>query len=189
MVDVSRVQVTVGGSGVVGPSVTTLYTTGTPLSLMTAWSTFLNAIKGNTPLAITWQFPSAGEVIDSDTGKPTTSWTATPPGPITGGDAGVFAQGVGERIVWGTDVFHNGRNIRGSTFLVPMGAGTFSANGNLNNTVRAAHETAARAFVTAMAGAFCILTRKSDTNPIGGIAAVKNATIPNNVSWLRSRRV
>lgn len=188
MADISRVRVELTGPAVIGPSVTTLHTTGAPGALMSAWSLLLIAFKPNSPSTLTWTFPSSGEVIDSTTGLATGTWTATPPPSIVGSDNGSYAAGVGERIVWGTDTFHAGRRIKGSTYIVPLGAGAYATDGRLNATMRGTQQTAVNTFVTAMSGAFCILTRRSARNPIGGLAAVTSGTVPNSVSWLRSRR-
>lgn len=188
MVDVSRVRMVFSGNAVVGSSVGTLYTLGTPLGLMTAATTMLNGIKGNLPVSLTIGFQGSGEVIDVATGKATSSWAATPPTAVVGTDVGSFTQGVGYRLVWSTGTFSHGRRIKGSTYLVPVGHGGFNVAGLPNATVVSGWQTFVNSFVTAMAGNLVIVTRPSAKYPVGGHAVVTSGQVSPKVSWLTSRR-
>lgn len=188
MVAVNRVQIGWTGTAVVGGGVSTLYTLGDPHDLMVAFRSLVDTMKANLPTGLTITFPTSGEILDSATGQATGAWTAAAVTAVTGTDSGAYAGGVGQRIAWSTDSFANGRRIKGSTFIVPLGAGAYDTNGTLNGTMNATHNAAVTTFLTAMAGDFVILSRPSAAHPTGGVASVTSGRIPDQISWLVSRR-
>ena len=188
MADASRVRLVWSGTQVVGESVSTFYTLGTPSALMSALHTWLSAYANRFPVGLVLAFEGSGEVIDTSTGQATAAWSATPPAIITGSDSGNFVQGVGLRVVWNTGTFSHGRRIKGSTFLVPTGGSVFALDGTPAGAVIAAMEGGANTVVSSLAGDLVIVTRPTDEFPVGGHASVTSATIPDKVSWLRSRR-
>lgn len=179
---------TYSGNAVVGASVSTLYTLGTPAALMSAATTLLNGIKGNLPVSLTIGFQGSGEVIDVATGKATSSWASTPPAAVVGTDVGSFTQGVGYRLVWNTGTFSHGRRIKGSTYVVPVGHGAYNTAGLPNATVVSGWQGFLNTFVANMAGNLVIVTRPSAKYPVGGHAAVTTGQVSPKVSWLTSRR-
>lgn len=188
MAALSRVRLTWTGAAVVGASTSTFFTTGDPGTLMGAFDDVVDAMKANLPDSLSAAFEGSGEIIESTTGLATGAWTETPPVPVVGTDSGGFAQGVGERIAWSTNAFENGRRVRGSTFIVPLGAGAYTDGGILNATMRAAHNAAVATFLGVMAGDMVIYSRPSPGGSDGGFASVTGGNIPPSISWLRSRR-
>lgn len=189
--DLDRVRVSWEGPALVGPGVSTFYATaGNGAALSSALKTFFDAIKGYFPSSkVTWSFPNTGEVIDSATGQATGAWSGGTFQTVAASGAGTsWANGVGARVRWNTGVYHNGRRVRGSTFLVPLQSGVYDTDGTLVGSAVTAMQTAAAALVTAVP-TMGIHTRPHPGAADGGFATVASAEVPDKVSWLRSRRV
>lgn len=187
MVDISRVRVGWSGAGVVGPGVSTFYTTGTGAALVSAVADFYDDIKNLLPAVVNIDYPGGGEVLDSATGDFVGAWTGTSGLTTPGAGAGLFAQGVGARVIWDTNGTTNHRRVRGSTFLVPLVAAAYSADGTLADATRIFIRDAAQVFRTTMGGAFVIWTRpKNHTG--GGVNSTTGVRVPDGVTTLRSRR-
>ena len=92
------------------------------------------------------------------------------------------------RFVWNTGARRSGRLVRGSTFLVPVIRSTFDGPGHVDDAARTALQTAATNLVTAAGANLRILSRPGVRVTTGGSAAIISATVPDKVSWLRSRR-
>jgi hypothetical protein len=90
--------------------------------------------------------------------------------------------------VWGTGTFSGGRRIKGSTYIVPVGAGGFSVAGTPNAGMVTNWNTALATFLSTMAGNLVIVTRPTAAHPVGGHAVVTTGTTPPKVSWLVTRR-
>lgn len=188
MADMKRVRCTWSGSGVVGPGVSTFYfastATGFPADLQTFWQ----AVKVVLPTSVTITVPNTGDTVDVATGALSGVWTDAGGSTTTGTNAGVFAGGVGMRVKWHTAGIVNGRRMTGSTFICPIAAGSFDSDGTPLGTTVTALQNAANAFVTATTPDQVIYHRP--TLGVGGISnPVLSATVPDAVSWLRSRRL
>lgn len=189
MADLSRVRVAWSGSAVVGPGVSTFYTTGDGASLQAALRTFFTAIQTAFPnLKGDWTFPSGGEIIDSATGELTGAWTGGTPATIPWASSNaVWASGVGARVRWETGAFARGRRVRGSTFLVPLNISAYDADGTIVGVFVTQIQTAANALVAAVPE-LTVWSRPTAAGGDGGTATVTSAIVPDKVSWLRSRR-
>lgn len=188
MTTLSRIRLNFGGAAVVGPSVSTFYTSGSATSAVAALHTFYIAISNRLPDKLTWSFAGTGDLIDSNTGLITGSYTLTPPTAWAGSDTGLFVQGVGGRIAWQTATVANGRRVRGSTFVVPMATSSFAADGMLGVAAIAPVNTAISTLLTTMAGALQVFSRPGGTHATGGNASITSGAMPRAVSTLRSRR-
>jgi hypothetical protein len=184
---ISRCRVAWTGTGVVGGGISTFYTEGDPLQLQLALKTFYASLSSRIPTTVTVTVPAAGETLESTTGLLTGAWAAGTPGTTTGASPDTFAAGVGTRVVWETAGITRGRHVRGATYLVPLRSAMFDSDGSINDTVRAAIQTAAQAVVVALGDDLVVWSR-----PIGGVGGmiwtVQGASVPDRVSWLRSRR-
>lgn len=188
MPTIARVKVVLGGSAVTGPGVSTFYTTGAGADLSDALQTFYNAIKGGLPTGLTILVQAEGESFDSATGAPAGTWSGGSSTGLTGGATGSYAQGVGGRIVWGTNGVTNNRRVRGSTYIVPLGGAYYSADGSIDDTFRlSAVQNAINAFRSEVGPAFVIWTRPSD-EASGVVNSTTSGAMSDRVSWLRSRR-
>ena len=95
--------------------------------------------------------------------------------------------GVGARVEWITGVVFNGRRVRGRTFLVPLAKSRFEGPGMLTSGCVSVLQAAASALVSATD--LRIWSRPSGApGALGGSALVSAAVVPDQVSWLRSRR-
>lgn len=189
--DLDRVRVEWSGAALVGPGVSTFYcTAGNGASLSSELHDFFDALKGYFPnTKVTWSFPDGGEVIDSATGQATGTWSGGIYQTVAASGAGSnWANGVGGRVRWNTSVFHNGRRVRGSTFLVPFQSGVYDNDGTLVGSAVTAIQTAAEALLSGVP-TMGILTRPHPGMSDGGFATVSTAEAVDKVSWLRSRRV
>lgn len=190
MANLNRVRAVWSGGGVTGPGVSTFYVRApiAPNDFVGALDTFFTTCVVNMPNSVTVNVQRSGEVIDETSGELVELWSSSlAANPRSGTDAGVFAAGVGARIVWNTAGVTNGRRVRGSTYLVPLGAGQFQSDGTINNTSRTTYENAANTLRAALPGSLCIWTRA--VGGAGGKSSdVVSATMPDRVSWLRSRR-
>lgn len=188
MANIMRIRVQLTGSAVVGPSVSTFFwdasVTGGPAALRT----FYNANVSRLPTTVTYTVDSAGDILDSANGDLVGTWSEAAGAAVTGTDGSGPIDGVGARIRWLTAGTFHGRRVVGSTFMVPLGRGAMSSNGQPDGTTQSGFQTAAAALVTTAAGAMKIWSRPSPGGSDGIISAVTAAQASPEVSWLRSRR-
>lgn len=188
MADFARLRVSLTGNPVTGPSVMTFYNSEPGnVGFADAVETFLTSCVGQFPFNLQFTVPSNGDILESTTGALIGAWTD----PGTGGvvstsGAANWTQGVGGRVVWNTSGIFNGRRVRGSTFMVPLWSGAYEGAGGLVSGTISTFQTAANALVAAWPE-LCIWSRPT-TGTNGEINLVTSATVPDAVSWLRSRR-
>lgn len=172
----------------VGAGVSTFYfDNGISSGLAGHIKAFFTAVKATFPTGITWTIPNSGDLLDSTTGLLTGGFVTTGGGTETSGGTGSnFAQGVGGRIVWNTDGIFKGRRVRGATFMCPLVIDYFEGANAISSVATSNWATAAASLLTAQP-TMCVFSR-----PSGGVAGevnvIASATIPDKVSWLRSRR-
>ena len=154
-----------------------------PASLVT----FFTAIRSLFPSGTTITVPSSGDDLDEATGDLAGAWTASGGGSVSGNGAGTYAKGVGLRTVWNTAGIFGGRRVRGSTFICPIVSGCYEADGTIQAGFLTTVDAAANAYAAAANGAV-IWSRPSADNPTGEMNAITSATVPDRISWLRSRR-
>jgi hypothetical protein len=173
----------------VGPGVSTFYTSGDGATLLAALKTFFTAVQTTFPNGkVTWQFPSGGEIIDSATGELVGAWSGPAAVDITAASSNAtWAQGVGARITWNTAGFLRGRRVRGSTFFVPLNLSMFDSDGTIVGSILTQYATAAGALVTAVPQ-ITVWSRPTVAGGDGGATPITSGTMADKVSWLRSRR-
>jgi hypothetical protein len=190
MADLQRLRVQWSGAGVVGAGLSTFYDQGgASPGLADDIETFLNAIKTIVTNQVVWTIPSNGDFISDATGELSGSWSDPGTGgSVAGTGSGNFANGVGARIVWNTGGIFNGRRVRGSTFIVPLGIDTFENSSNLTTTAVSTLQSAADALVAAR-DTLAIWSRPTNLAGDNGESnVITSATVFDKVSWLRSRR-
>lgn len=194
MADIARVRCTWSGTGIIGPGVSTFHIQGDQGALLAAGlNNFWQSLMGNLPATTNVTIPAGGEVIDDVTGDLTGVWSGGPGTNKVGTDPGAFAQGCGGRIVWETGGVTGGRRVRGSTFVVPVGAGAYAPDGTLNEVVRGIWDTASDLLLTG--NPTMVIWSKPFEHPtdpsqnrVGKSSVIEATTIPDKVSTLRSRR-
>lgn len=187
MADLSRLQVELSGTGVVGASVLTLYTQGAGGDLQAAAKTWIDAQKANITNDVTYVFPNTGDIIDEATGEMIGVWTGGTTGSVTGTSGASYLKGVGYSVRWDTAGIVAGRHVRGRSFIVPCSATTFNADGVLDAGVHLGLDTATSAFLTALTGEVSVWSRPTPARPGSAHAIVSHSfyTLP---SWLKTRK-
>lgn len=187
MADLQRVRVVWTGDAVTGGGVSTFYFDAAATGFVANLRTFFDGMKSVIAGGVTWTFPGQGDVIDSATGEITGTWTEATPADVNSSGIGVHAQGVGARVTWGTAAIRNGRRVRGSTFLVPLTAGCYADDGTIETGILTLMRGVVSSAITDFDGAARIYSRPDGTQAGAG-AAILSGTVPDRVSWLRSRR-
>lgn len=186
--DLDRFVVSWSGPQVKGAAVNVLHFASAdavdPADVLAAYQ----ELDGCVPQGVTITVPSTGDVIDDQTGQITGGWARSGGGSFS---SNLLTQnaaaGCGANVTWDTATVINGRRMRGRTFLVPLGAQVYEADGTLSSGTLAL----VNAFATALraAGGLRILRRPGGpTGPGGTSGAVTGHRVPDHVSVLRSRR-
>lgn len=188
MAEILRLKVDLAGGAVVGPSSSSFYSVGAePAALRAAVSDFYGAFVSNLPSSLAVVIPPSGDVIDEATGEIVDIWTDGQSISKVGIDDSAHPAGVGCRVVWSTDGRTNRRRVRGTTFVVPLGGTAYESNGTLNQTFLDRIRPAAVGLVEDLVGHFVVWTRPRD-GAGGKLSQVIGSSVPDTVSWLRSRR-
>lgn len=190
MANMLRMRCEWAGTGVTGGGLSTFYWASTMSGGPADVRAFFEAIKANIPSAVTITVPNEGDILEATTGDLIGAWSEPSGGGVTTGTfSGDYAQGVGVRVKWNTAGIYRGRRVKGSTFIVPIGAALFGTNGLLDPATQSIFQTAASNLITASPD-LVVYSRKSDVAPAtdGEINTITSATVPSAVSWLRSRR-
>jgi len=199
MPNIRRMRVALSGAAIGGEGVITLWnTSATATGWPAAVKTFLNAHPLDFPAALTFSVPNTGDVLDVATGTLVGAWVDGPTQTsFNGANTGDYAKGVGARVVWNTGAIHSGRRVVGYNFLVPLAGGVFDSDGTLDEAFRTNWQGYAAAYLTSQAQAAVYLPPKpvrpkksGGTLPAedGYFAPIASATVPDRVSWLKSRR-
>ena len=187
MANLARVRTVWSGSPIVGGGVSTWYFSEAHSGFLADINSFFTAIRTIMPLGLTWTTENTGDLVDVTTGALTGSWTDGSSSLITSTGNAEHAAGVGTRIRWSTTGITNKRRVRGSTFIVPLPASGYDPQGTIVTATLTALGTAATALFSGSDGNMRIWTRP--VNGVGGAAhPVVGYSIPDRVSWLRSRR-
>lgn len=194
----------VSWSGFIGaPGISTFYFSDAAAAIddLFAW---LAAMKGPLPTNVSMQMPTDGDIIDALSGDITGGWTQAASAAHVGAYSGGYSAASGFQVVWNTAGILDGRRLKGRTYFVPSGNGTFTSDGTLEDTGRATLQTACNAFVTAMAGNLKVwhrpraftpawtdvrgLTHPAKAARAGGFDSVISAFVPDKSVVLTSRR-
>ena len=141
-----QVRVSWTGTGG-GPGVSTFYfpaASGVPITPLKALFTSIMTLVPNT---VTVNFPVAGNDIDTASGQPTGNWTASSTSGVTGSGGINFAAPVGAVMIWKTNSYINGRQLKGKTFVVPLASGQYGSDGKLISACTNALGSAGTTFV------------------------------------------
>lgn len=176
------------GSQVVGPSVSSFFFDAADSGYPAAVLGLFDALKAHVPTGVQIAVPNTGDVLNDATGDIIGTWTEPGGGIITGTGSTAFILGTGYRIVWTTNGIRNGRHVRGTTFLVPTVSSIFDTSGRLTVAAQTTAMTAASAYLSALGGAGRVWSRpKGGAN--GESNEINGRQVPEQPSWLRSRRV
>lgn len=184
MVDVSRVRTSwTGFRG--APGVTTMYFLDTA-TCVESLHAFWTSMAGDLPGDVVIQVEDSGDIIDSETGDLTGSWVSDAVDPINGAGGNGYAAPVGACIDWLTSTIANHKRLRGRTFVVPLDAGGFSADGSPKDTLVTHFEAYGETLISEQSTSFVVWHRGTGTN--GSVGLVTSAHVPDMAAVLRSRR-
>jgi hypothetical protein len=186
MANVNRLKVRWNGAGVVGEGLSVLYFRSAATTVAPVLS-FFSSIANKFPAEVSWTVPGEGDVIDEATGTIVSGW-ALPGGgvqPASGTDSR-FSLGVGARAVFGTASVVAGRRVRGSLFLVPLEGYCYANDGTLDATNASQIQTALNTLQAT--DTLVVWSRPVPGGRAGSFHTITSMTIPDKVSWLRTRR-
>lgn len=106
-------------------------------------------------------------------------------GAVGGQGAGPFAAPAGACVNWATGVFVNGKKVRGRTFLVPLTAAAYEADGTLLNSARTGLDDAAGIL---RGGPVPLVILSGVASGVSSAHVVTGHSIADKVAILRSRR-
>lgn len=174
-------------SGAVGlPGVSVFYGDTTVPSLNSDLFTFFDSIKALVPSGVQISIPNSGDLIEDSDGSLAGSWSSSGGGVVTATGSGGYPASVGMAVVWNTNGIRGSRRVRGRTFLCPLVNLCFDTNGTIETTRLAVVQNAAT--VLASAGNLRVWSRPSLALGAGTSHSVLNASVPDRVTALRSRR-
>lgn len=154
--------------------------------------TFITAAIPYLPQGVFLRSDTEVEVIEETTGELQETFSVTPAAQKAGmmSVANGFAAPSGAVINWRTQGVRNGRRIRGRTFLVPLGAGSYQADGTLSAAAVSGLAAAATALIDTTGspdlGVYARPTAPGATD--GNWVVASSATVPDMAAVLRSRR-
>jgi len=187
MTAISRIRVSFTGSAVIGPSSTSFWTEGQPLDVQNKVKDLWQQWCQRMPPSCIITVHNTGETYELETGLFTEFWSAGTSLVLPGTGQPTYTKGVGVRCVWETAGVTGSRRVRGSTFVVPVSTGVWSADGDIETAVRTHMQTAADAYVVATATTNAIWSRPIPGRP-GHASRILSAIVPDKVATLRSRR-
>lgn len=188
MATVARLRATYTGSQVVGPAVSSFFFDPAASGYPGAVFDLFDGIKAQIPSGVQITVPNTGDLLNDTTGDLIGTWTEPGGGIVTGTGSTAFILGTGYRIVWDTNGIRNGRHIRGTTFIVPTISSIFDTSGRLTAAAQSLAIAEATAYLTTLAGAGRVYSRPKGANN-GESNEIVGARVPEQPSWLRSRRV
>lgn len=159
--------------------------------------TFWNALVANLPDEIRIQVSPVVDTYDRETGELFSSHTAgSVPGVVAGTATTGYAGGAGVKVTWNTSQIRNGRRVRGSTFIVPISGGIWTANGTIGTTAATQFNNAATTLISQLAAGgtpLAVWSRPHDateTKPAraGFATEVVSGTVGMKSAILRGRR-
>jgi len=176
------------GAAVIGPSVSTFYFDQSGAGWTASLSNFFDSIKNRLPAGTVVSVPNTGDLIDDATGDLVGTWTDGTAGGATGTGGALYSQGVGFRVKWFTGGFHGGRRVVGSTFIVPMDDSMRDAAGTLGGAQIASVVTAADGLIGASSHVMKVWSKPKPGASDGASHVITSSSVPDAISWLRTRR-
>lgn len=148
---------------------------------------FIDRYAAMVPNTVQLTVPNQGDIIDDATGELIDSWTEGVEYNTGGPGSSTMAAPSGACINWLTTEVVNGRRLRGRTFLVPLGVGSYQNDGTLLPAALADIQDAAVDLFTACD----LVVWHRPTTPGGsdGLSAeVVGVRVSDRAAVLRSRR-
>jgi hypothetical protein len=152
--------------------------------------TWMIAVKAFLPTNTTITVDSQVAELDEQTGNIEAFWTIAAPTLQIGTAAGAYTAGTGVCVSWSTAGVRKGRRVRGRTFIVPLGGGTYDTDGTIQAGSLTTLRSAANALHVDSNGVRLVVYARTPGAiiPDGGAYDVTGATINDKVAFLSSRR-
>jgi hypothetical protein len=162
---------------------------------------FWQSLNGMIPNGASLLVESAVALIEDFSGEQTGELAVSPaPAVVTGTSTGAYTAPSGAVITWGTGAYRFGRKVKGRTYIVPLGAGSYDATGTLEATHQSGLQSAANALIAT--GAHLVVYSRpraakaaeridgSDAVAarVGASTGVTSAVVADRAAVLRSRR-
>lgn len=190
MAEVGQVQTVFQGfSG--APGYSSFYFFGDPMSPSTCQDAvddafaYWNNVVVQMSQGISFAVQPDVKVFNEVTGALVRVEATTPSSQSNFASAGAYAGGVGAVSSWLTGAVHLTKQLRGRTFIVPLGAGAYENNGTIGATPLAALRT--HTTTLAAVANFGVWGR-----PVGGAggewAGCTGGSVKDQVAWLKTRR-
>jgi hypothetical protein len=184
--DLNRIRVVWTGIPT-GTGVSTFYSPGAQVPNLNALRLGLDNLKPVLAPGITLTIQNQGDTIDDASGELVGTWATTAPAAVVSTGAGAYAAPTGGCVNWQTNGIHNGRRLRGRTFVVPLTAASYGTNGQLIAGAITALQGLINGVLTATSPPFVIWGR-----PVAGAggtsSAITGGTVPTKAVVLTSRR-
>jgi hypothetical protein len=149
---------------------------------------FWSGLAGVIPTGVSLTTSAEVGQIAQATGTLETIWAFSPsPDVVNGGGSGVGPAPAGACISWQTGEVHDGRQVRGRTFIVPLALNVYQSDGTLTGGAVTDINAAAVALIGAIPNGFCIWARPKTGVPGEAYSAVTGVA-KDKVAVLRSRR-
>lgn len=145
------------------------------------------------PSGVTVQVANEMELRDDATGQLQQVVSGTVPASRVGTQTTQsYAAGVGARVRWNTAGVRNGRPVVGTTFIVPIANNAFETNGTISSVAISRLQGGADQLISLATATECPLAVWSKPTTSGGgdgiLSLVTSAGVPDQASWLTSRR-
>jgi hypothetical protein len=128
-----------------------IWNPGGEQAAVNAMRAFWDSLKTYLPDELTLTVSPVVDYYDTATGELLGSnIAATPPGVVIGTSATSYAGGSGFKVTWETGQIRDGRRVRGATYVVPASSSVFTSAGVISATPKAAVNTAAGTFISAI---------------------------------------
>ena len=187
MTNIYQARVLWNGAPVTGQGVSTFYAQTSFSGLPAALHDYFDYLKTLHPPGINWTVQGGGSTYTAETGDLVGAWSDGPDLSVASGGPGAYARGVGCRVVWNTGAVLNGRRVKGATFHCPLNSGAYQDDGTLVSTITSEFKVAADQLLVDTGGDLVVWTRPRP-GKAEGISQITSSTVPDKVSWLRSRR-
>lgn len=181
-----------------GPGVATMYflDVATAIESVSAlWGTLSN----NMPTDVIITPERTGDIIEDTTGALVGQWQGGVVTAHQGANGGAYAAPAGAVLSWRTSTVLDGKRVRGRTFVVPLGAGAYEANGSLVGGFITGAVAAGTQFILEQSASAVIwhrpykgraatATRPARPAHLGGHGLITECRVPDLAAVLRSRR-
>lgn len=181
-----------------GPGVSTFYA-ASGSDLMSPLQAFFTSIAIGLPTGVTIQVSGTQDLLEDTTGAATGVDSIANPPEIHGADPASYPAPTGAVVDWLTSTYSDRRRLRGRTFLVPLGGGSYQADGSINSTNLTNIRAAAVTFLASASPGLLVWRRPRAAVPAdgsrpavtfraGSSAVVTSVGVADKAAVLRSRR-